>query len=96
MIKTYTNEGETHRYTKLLCVEMIFNTWYAYAYADDLYSDPTPHEAITSIHDHEGELIITWNQQPSRSMQHTFECIWELLGELRDNVTHKIEQSTNA
>lgn len=94
MIKTYTNEGEGHRYTRLLCVEMLFNTWYAYAYADDLYTTHDYHQSIIGIHDHKGALIVTWKTKPDESMKHAFEHIWEMLGELKENVTHEIE--TNA
>lgn len=96
MIKTYTNKGEGHRYTRLLCVEMLFNTWYAYAYADDLYSAPAPHQNILGIHDHKGELTVTWSIEPDESMKHTFERIWELLGESKDSVYHEIKPYTNA
>ena len=47
---------------------------------------------IISLHDHKGDLTVTWTDNPTDEQKHIIELLWELQNELRENVVHKLEE----
>ena len=48
---------------------------------------------IISLHDHKGELSITWNNEPTDEQKSITGQIWQLQNELGENVVHKLEET---
>jgi len=47
---------------------------------------------MVSLHDHKGELSVTWTNEPTDEQKHILGLLWELQNELGENVVHQLEE----
>lgn len=50
-------------------------------------------KTIYRIHDHKGDLTVTWKTEPSEIQKRIIELAWENEGESSSNVVHEIQGS---
>jgi hypothetical protein len=56
------------------------------------YQTKIPKLNFHRLHDHKGELTVSWSQQPSEEEKNIIGDAWEEQNELRENVIHEIDQ----
>jgi hypothetical protein len=79
-----SGQNEPFRINRLEKVSKIYNIQIADSNDQEL-------SEILSLHDHKGELTVTWTNEPTDEQKHIIGLIWELQNELGENVVHKLE-----
>jgi len=85
-LSAYNQDTESYRIDRLNQV-----VGYVSALAGH-YGNEGIFEKLDSLHDHKGELTIEWKVAPLESEKEFFAKAWENMGELPEDIVHKVEK----
>ena len=80
-----SGQNEPDRINRLEKVSKIYSIQ-----IEDLNEQELP--KIISLHDHKGDLTVTWTDKPTDEQKHIIGLLWELQNELRENIVHQLEE----
>ena len=85
-ISTTAYDGGTHRIERIQRV-----IGYVCALGDH-YGNPGLLEKVAAMHDHKGQLTVTWRKPPTQGEKEFFAQAWRsTIGDGSDDVVHKVE-----